>query len=238
MGGTGPITPAAVQVQNNADILAGLVMHQLVRPGAPFIYGSMPTVFDMRTTIGAYGAPEFHMNIAAASNIAKWYGLPFYGTGAITDARNIDPQCMAELEMTLFSSMMSDATFVHDVGLLDHCRNISPMAIYFANEIIEQLKHYACGIEVNDKTMMLDVIDQVGPGGHYLEEMSTLKNFKKFWYPKVFTRYMVNPQESQVLKEATAALDKIVAEHRAPELPPEKEAILAKHEAELFARCK
>jgi len=236
MGGTGPITPAAILAQNNAEVLAGLVMHQLIRAGAPYIYGSMPTVFDMKTTIGSYGAPEFHRNIAAAAEMADFYGIPFYGSSAMSDSKNIDEQSMAEIEMSLFSSIMSKANLVHDVGLLDHCRNISPTAIYYANEIIDQLKHYINGIEVTDETLMLDVINEVGPGGHFLEHMSTLKNFKKHWYPKTFTRRMVNPEDSDINERVVAAIDKILETHVPKPLAPEKEAILAKHEAEILAK--
>ncbi|WP_130863198.1 trimethylamine methyltransferase family protein [Bacilliculturomica massiliensis] len=236
MGGTGPITQAGILAQNNAEVLAGLVMSQVIRQGAPYIYGSMPTVFDMKTTIGSYGAPEFHLNIAAAAEMAEFYGIPFYGSAAISDAKTIDPQSAAELEMTLFSAMLSKAGLVHDVGLLDHCRNISPMAIYLANEIIEQLKYYVRGVDVSDETLLLDVIGEVGPGGHYLEHVSTLKNFKKYWYPKVFERNMVNPEKSDLLEKGVEAIDTILATHVPAPLAPEKEAILARHEAELLSR--
>jgi len=168
--------------------------------------------------------------------MADFYGIPFYGSSAMSDSKNIDEQSMAEIEMSLFSSIMSKANLVHDVGLLDHCRNISPTAIYYANEIIDQLKHYINGIEVTDETLMLDVINEVGPGGHFLEHMSTLKNFKKHWYPKTFTRRMVNPEDSDINERVVAAIDKILETHVPKPLAPEKEAILAKHEAEILAK--
>lgn len=236
MGGTAPIEIAATLAQNNADVLVGMLIGQLVRPGSPYIYGSMPTVFDMRTTIGCYGAPEFHMAVAAASEMADFYGMPFYGTGTVTDAKTIDVQSVAEIEMTLFSSILSKATIVHDIGLLDHARNISPAAIYLSNEIIDQLTNYAKGVEVNDDTLLLDVIDKVGPGGHFLEDKSTRKRFKKMWYPKLFTREMVNPDESQIMDRIIADIDNILATHVPTPLAPEKEAILAAHEKELMGR--
>ena len=236
MGGTAPIEMAAALAQCNADVLVGMVISQLVRPGAPYIYGAMPSVFDMKSTIGCYGAPEFHLNVAAASEMAEFYGIPFYGTGTVTDSKFVDIQSVSEIEMSLFSSILSRATIVHDVGLLDHCRNISPAAIFIANEIIEQLSNYIKGIEVNDDTLLLDVINKVGPGGHFLEEPTTLKRFKKMWYPKFFRREMVNPDQSDIMDRVIASIDHILTTHVPTPLSEDKERILQHHEQELLNR--
>jgi trimethylamine--corrinoid protein Co-methyltransferase len=237
MGGTAPITPASALVQNNAEVLSGMVMTQIIREGAPYVYGSMPTVFDMKTTIGSYGAPEFHLAVAASSEMADYYGIPFYGTASVSDARTIDAQSVSEIEMSLFSSLMSKANLVHDLGLLEHARNISPAAIFLSNEIIDQLKHYIAGIEINDDNILLDVIKEVGPGGHYLNHMSTLNNFRKMWYPKTFTRDAVNPEESDLLERVAANIDDILENHVVPPLSENKEAILKKHEEKLMCRA-
>ena len=92
MGGTSPMSFAGTLAQCNADMLTGLVITQLVSEGAPFIYGAMPSVFDMRTTIGSYGAPEFHLLVAASSDLSAHYGIPFYGTAGCTDAKVLDEQ--------------------------------------------------------------------------------------------------------------------------------------------------
>lgn len=75
---------------------------QLLKKGTPIIYGAMPSIFDMKTTIGSYGAPEFNMLIAAASEIADYYKLPFYGTAGSTDAKTIDEQAVMELQCPVF----------------------------------------------------------------------------------------------------------------------------------------
>ncbi len=84
MGGTAPMSRAAALAQCNAEILAGLVLHQLAAEGAPFIYGAMPSILDMKTTVGSYGAVEFHLLVAAAGELSASYGLPFYGTAGCT----------------------------------------------------------------------------------------------------------------------------------------------------------
>ena len=98
------------------------------------------------------------------------------------------------------------------------------------------MSNYVKGIEVSDDTLLLDVIDKVGPGGHFLEEPTTLKRFKKMWYPKFFRREMVNPEETDVMDRVIAEIDHILATHVPAPLAPEKEEILRRHEQELLGR--
>jgi len=227
MGGTAPLSIAAALTQNNAEILAGVVITQAVKEGAPMIYGSMPTIFDMQTTVGSYAAPEFHKSIAAASELASYYNLPFYGTGGCSDAKTIDPQSVAEVEMELFSTILSKAHLVHDVGVLDHCNSVAPAMVVLANEMIDQLSTFSSGVEVTEKTLAMDIIKKVGHGGHYLNEMHTLKNFKSVWYPELFKRRMVNPDQSDILEMVNTKIDKILNTYEVPALDP---AILAEIE--------
>lgn len=218
MGGTSPITIAGALTQNNAEILAGVVITQAVNEGAPLIYGSMPTVFDMQTTIGSYGAPEFHKSVAAASELANYYNLPFYGTAGCSDAKTVDPQSVAEVQMELFSSILSKANIVHDIGVLDHCNSVAPAMVVLANEMINELSAYSSGVEVNEETLAMDVIKGVGHGGHYLNEMHTLSNFRSVWYPEFFKRRMVNPDQSDILEMVNAKIDTILETHEVPAL--------------------
>lgn len=227
MGGTSPMSFAGTLAQCNADMLTGLVITQLVSEGAPFIYGAMPSVFDMRTTIGSYGAPEFHLLVAASSDLSAHYGIPFYGTAGCTDAKVLDEQAVAETTMEIFSTLLSKANIVHDIGVMDHCNSVSPELVVLADEIIEGLKHYTQGVKVNEEELALDVIREVGPGGHYLTNVHTLRNFKKVWYPSLFSRDMQNSDESQVKGKIIAKINNIMDNHQVPQLD---ETILLKLE--------
>ncbi|AET67417.1 trimethylamine:corrinoid methyltransferase [Desulfosporosinus orientis DSM 765] len=218
MGGTSPMSFAGTLAQCNADMLTGLVITQLVSEGAPFIYGSMPSVFDMRTTIGSYGAPEFHLLVAASSELAAYYGIPFFGTAGCTDAKVLDEQAVTETTMELFSTMLSKAHIIHDIGVMDHCNSVSPELVVLADEIIEGLKHYTQGVEVNGEELALEVIKEVGPGGHYLTNMHTLSNFRKVWYPDLFSRDMQNSNESQVKGRVKDKIKNIMENHQVPQL--------------------
>lgn len=218
MGGTSPMSAAATLAQCNAEALTGLVISQLVNSGAPFIYGAMPSIFDMRTTIGSYAAPEFHLNVAAMADLVAYYNLPFYGTAGCSDAKVIDEQAVAEATMQIFSTILSKANIVHDVGVMDHCNSVSPELVVLADEIIEGLKHYSQGIEVDEEEFALDVIEKVGPGGHYLTEEHTGENFKKVWYPSLFSRKMQNEDYSQVRTKIKNKINDILREHQVPSL--------------------
>jgi trimethylamine--corrinoid protein Co-methyltransferase len=233
MGGTSPMSFAATLAQCNAEALTGLVITQLVNEGTPFIYGAMPSIFDMRTTIGSYGAPEFHLLIAAASEIVAHYGIPFFGTAGCTDAKVIDEQAVSETTMEIFSTLMSKANLIHDVGVMDHCNSVSPELVVLADEIIEGLGHYAGGIEVNEEELALDVINKVGHAGHYLNEAHTIQNFKKIWYPNFFSREMENKDESQVRIKIKEKINDIICNHQVPALDNKITAELEKWDNKL-----
>ncbi len=188
MGGTSPLSFAATLAQTNAEILSGLVIHQAKNEGAPFIVGSMPATFDMKTTIGTYGSPELHMMVAAASELSHYYDMPFYGTCGCTDAKSMDYQTVMEVTMSVFSSLLSRPNMVHDTGIMNHGKTISPELVLLVNEIIDMLKLYRNGIEVNNETLALDLIKEIGPGGHYLSCEHTCSNFRKIWYSEFLDR--------------------------------------------------
>lgn len=198
MGGTAPMSFSGTLIQCNAEVLTGLVLTQLARESSPFIYGAMPSIFDMKTTIGSYGAPEFHLMVAAAAEMAAYYSLPFYGTAGCTDAKPLDEQAVAEMTMELFSSTLSKANLVHDLGVMDHCNSVSPEMVVLADELISGLKAYARGIDLSDLSEVVDLIGKVGPGNHFLEDEHTLKHFRNIWYPRLLSRAMKNKEHSEI----------------------------------------
>ena len=233
MGGTSPMSAAATLAQCNAEILAGLVLAQLASEGAPFIYGAMPSIIDMRTTIGSYAAPEMHRNIAAMAEVAAHYGLPFYGTAGCSDAKILDQQGAAEISYNIFSAMLSKANIVHDIGIMDHCNNVSPEAAVFADELIEAFKRYNSGISVEDEDFAMDVIKEVGHGGHFIETEHTLENFGSVWYPDILSRKMQNPDESDIMPKINKRVRDILENHEVPRCSQERLDILERWEKKL-----
>ncbi|MBA7674556.1 Glycine betaine methyltransferase [subsurface metagenome] len=187
-GSTSPATFVGTIVQGSAESLSGLVLAQLIRPGAPFIYGAFSTIMDMSTMVFSYGAAEMSLMVAAMSQIAQQYKIPFFGTAGCSDAKFPDPQAATEAAFSCLSSALSGANLVHDSGWLDHGSVVSPSHQVLVNEILYMVKQYMNGMLVNDETLALELIDRVGPGGNYMQEEHTFKHFRDVWYSKLFDR--------------------------------------------------
>jgi len=188
-GATSPVTFAGTIVQGSAESLGGLVIAQLVRSGAPAIYGAFNTIMDMVTPVFSYGAVEMNLMTAAMAQMARHYKLPFFGTAGCSDAKSDDdPQAIVEATFSCLSSGLSGANLVHDLGLLDHSDLISPKYLVLVDEILCMVSQYMKGIAINDETLALDLIDRVGPAGNYLEAAHTRRNFRTVYYSKLFDR--------------------------------------------------
>jgi trimethylamine--corrinoid protein Co-methyltransferase len=224
-GSTAPATFAGEIVQGSAESLSGLVLAQLVNPGAPFIYGAFTTVMDMKTTIFSYGSPEMSLMVAAMSQLAQFYELPFFGTAGCSDAKFPDAQAAAEVAFSCLSQALVGANLVHDAGSwLDHGSLASPAFMVLVNEILYMVMQYMKGLPVNDETLALEQIDKVGPGGHYLYEDHTFNHFKDVWYTDLFDRsvYDIWVQEGSIkfdqrLQEKTERM----MDHQPEPLPDE-----------------
>ena len=223
-GSTGPASFAGNIVQGSAESLSGLVFVQLIREGAPFIYGAFTTVMDMRTTIFSYGAPEMTLMTTAMAQMAQFYNVPFFGTAGCSDAKLPDSQAAAEATYSCYASALSGANLIHDCGLLDHGSLVSPTFMVLVNEVIDMVRQFLHGVQVTDETLALDVIDRVGPGGHFVEEDHTLKHFRNVWYPKLFDRSVYDvwlEQGGRRFEERLRERTLKVMEHEPLQLPPD-----------------
>ncbi len=188
-GGTSPVTLSGSIICSNAECLAGLVLHQLVKKGAPFIYGYVYGAMDMMTTMNVYGGPELGMVHAIMADLAKFYDLPLYGTSGCTDALEIDAQAGTESMYSILCAALSGQNLVHDnaytgVGAIG---NLS--MILLVNEQISFAKRFVQGINYDESSFAIDLIDKVGYGGDYVSQKHTAKHFRnEVYYPKFFNR--------------------------------------------------
>jgi trimethylamine--corrinoid protein Co-methyltransferase len=187
-GSTAPASFAGAVVQGTAESLSGLVITQMVRQGAPFVYGAFATIMDMRTTIFSYGAPEMILMGAALAQMAQYIKLPYFGTAGCSDAKLPDSQATAEATLSCQSAALSGANLIHDCGLLDHGCLASPAFMVLVNEVLYMIHQFTRGILVDEETLAVDVINQVGPGGHFMGEEHTMKYFREVWYSNLFDR--------------------------------------------------
>jgi len=188
MGGTAPMSPGAVTVQLCAESLSALTVHQLKSPGAPFIFGGMASVMDMRTTVFSYGAPEFQRGNALMAEMADVFGLPNFGTAGTSDAQVFDGQAVMEATSSCILAYLSGADLVHDVGLLGNATVVMPEMIVATNEIVAMLPHLIGQLTVSQADLALDVFRDVGPGGEFVTHEHTLAHFRDVWYPDLLFR--------------------------------------------------
>jgi len=236
-GATAPATFAGCLCIANAEVLSHIVVLQIKNPGAPVILGSIPNIMDMKTSICPYGAPELSLMVGAFTELCHYYGIPMFGTAGCTDAGTIGSQAAAEITYSIFTSIMTGADLVHDVGLMDHATMLSPELAVLSNEIIDMVKVLTRGIEISDETLALDLIEKVGPRSNYLEEMHTLTHFRNFWSPNVFDRSMTRDSETKDCEQLlNAKTIEILRTHKPKSMPDDLIKELKKMEEGWFKR--
>jgi trimethylamine--corrinoid protein Co-methyltransferase len=216
----------------NAECLTGLIITQLVNPGAPFLYGYNAATLDMKTSIVSYGCPEWSMSMMAGSDLARFYGLPAWGFGGASDSNKVDAQFGAEATFSIMSAFLSRTTLVHDVGYIEHGSTSSLEALVVADEIIRMTRFMVDGIAINETTLALEVIDRARPGGGFLADDHTLDNWRwAQWTPDLIDRNRYDRWAKRGSKDMFARANerarKLLAEHDVPPLSDEVEAVIA-----------
>jgi trimethylamine--corrinoid protein Co-methyltransferase len=224
-GATAPITIAGHTCLGVAESLFGLVIHQLTAPGAPFLFGIGPAVLDMVTAQSSYNAVEYLMTYLAMIDMAKWLDLPNWGYAGTSDAQVFDAQAGLEIAQLTFLAMQQGSNLNHDVGYLDFGLTGSLEEIVLVDEFVGMNRKLLGGIEVNRDTLAVDVIAEVGPGGHFMTHDHTYDHLREQFRPTVLNRYGREKWEEQGLQDAREKARrkalKLVAEHQVPALPAE-----------------
>jgi trimethylamine--corrinoid protein Co-methyltransferase len=188
-GATAPSTLAGTAVQALTESLFGIVVSQIRKPGASLIIGGLMSNMDMRTTVYCYGSPEMALLSAAYTDITKWLGVPEYETAGCSDAKMFDEQAAMEATINIATAALIGGNMIHDVGYLEQGLTSSMEMMVASDEIIDMVKRILRGIPVTDATRALDVMETVGPGGHYLEHDHTYERFRtEIWRPKLIDR--------------------------------------------------
>lgn len=228
-GSTAPITGAGLFVIYLAGALSGLAILQLKARGAKVCLGGVPQAMDLRTAAPAYGSPETSLYGAALSDISRYLDVPFMGTAGVTESKVLDTQAAIESSIQVMLSGLSGATMVHDVGMLDSTDTGSLELLIMNDEVIAMTRRILRGIEVSDDTLMLDLIDEIGPGGHFMSaEETAYRCRREIWMPELMDRQnRTNWQESGALTmcdRVRARLHQILKTHVPPPLTSEAEA--------------
>jgi trimethylamine--corrinoid protein Co-methyltransferase len=204
-GATSPITIAAALAQQNAEVLAGVALTQLVRPGAPVVYGGFVTPADMRSGGPAFGTPEGAWALLAGGQLARYYGLPYRGSGSLTNAKMPDAQAAYESMWTFWPAILSHANMImHAVGWLDGGLTASYEKFMLDAEMLAMFSHFLAGFTIDDDTLALEIMAAVGPGGHHLSTSHTAAHCRtEFYQTGLFDRRNYESWLSSGAEDAT-----------------------------------
>lgn len=208
-----PISPAGTLILLTAELLAGLVFSQLIRPGTPVILGSLPSFFDMKALVDYYDPLTFLLNLACAEMMAH-YHLPHAGTSGSGLGWGMDLLAGGLLWIDHLASCLGKVGLAPFVGGNLGSKAFAPALVVYSNEIIEQARRFASGFALDKESAALDDITQVGAGGHFLTTPLTLNRFRQEYYTShIFPRLSLEtwlekgqPQAIQLLRERTMAL--------------------------------
>jgi trimethylamine--corrinoid protein Co-methyltransferase len=224
-----PVTMASAIAQQNAEALAGVAFSQLVNPGAPVIYGGFTTNVDMQSGSPAFGTPEGALALLCGAQLARHYGLPYRGSGGLSNAKAPDAQAAYETQMTLWPAVLAHANMVlHSAGWLEAGLVCSLEKFILDVEGLAMMHRFLAGIEVNDEALALDAIAGVGPGGHHFGTAHTLAHYRDAFY-----RPIVSDRQNYESWQENGALDAAQRAHRVAgqlldsyEQPPIDESIV------------
>lgn len=215
-GATAPITLAGCQVIWTVGALVGLVLSQLRREGAPYlIAGWGGNQLDLRALVQPYADPD---KAGVAQAMAHYFGLPMFALGGCSDSKCLDQQAGIELALTLMMNALSGGHIVHDLGYLESGLCYSFVQLALCDEILGWIEYSLRGVDVSEEALAVDLIDEIGPSGQYLDHEHTLTHFRSRWYPSLMDR---NNYDNWLARGATTLqqrtterVEKILTEHQ------------------------
>ncbi|MGH2521171.1 MAG: trimethylamine methyltransferase family protein [Anaerolineales bacterium] len=182
-GAMSPITIASALAQQNAETLAGVALTQLVRPGAPAIYGGFTTNVDMKSGSPAFGTPEGAWALIAGAQLARYYHLPYRGSGSLTTSKLPDAQAAYETQWTIWPCVLAHTNLImHAAGWLEAGLTASFEKFIIDAEALGMFYHFLDGFTIDDATLALDMIAEVGPGGHHFGTPHTQARYSTEFY--------------------------------------------------------
>ncbi len=234
-GGSGPVTLDGVLALQNAEILAGITLAQLVRPGAPVIYGSTSSAMDMKTGALSIGAPELSKNIHLVAQMARFYNLPSRSGGGLTDALCADAQAGVESALALSTAARGGINFIlHSCGILGSYIAMSFEKFLVDEETCGMIRSMIKPLALTDESIDLDMIKGVGIGGQYLTHPKTFQLCRtEFYMPGLMSRQNTDAWtkggKKRIDQMAEDKVSQRLAAYEKPEIDPEIEKKLTEY---------
>ena len=220
-GVNSPVTTAGCMASMNAGTLLGVVLAQLVREGTPVgVPGWNGGPYNLQTMVGNYVLADEQ---GVATSMGKFYDLPVFGLGGSTDSKVLDHQCGAEAMVSLVYALLNGANIVHDVGFMDAGLQYSFQLLAMCNEHLGFLRAANAGVAVDDESLALAVVEELGPDGDYLSHDHTLRNFRRAYHSKMVDKrpYSQWVEQGATTMEQRAAkhVDRLLEKHEPEPLP-------------------
>jgi len=219
-GTTGPVTMAGNVALNNAGVLVGIVLAQLVREGTPVVVpGFGGDALDLRTMVDPYAEPDHR---GMVPSLAHHYGLPMFSLAGGSDSKTVDQQAATDASLTMLIDALAGAHLIHDSGYLESglCGSLAQLAI--CDEIAAWIRAAIGPVEISDETLALDLIDRLGPDGSFLDADHTIAHYRERWYPTLIDRLSHSAWQARgattLAERAAARVDRILTGHRTPPL--------------------
>jgi len=224
-GAMAPATIAGALAQQHAEAMAAIAFAQIVQPGCPVMYGGFTSNVDMKSGAPAFGTPEYAKAVIAGGQLARRIGVP-YRTSGVNAANGVDSQAAYEAMMSLWPAVMAHGNMVkHAAGWMEGGLTASFEKMVVDAELLQMMTDFLMPLEVNEDTLGLDAIREVGPGGHFFGTAHTLARFETAFYPPLLSdwRNFETWEEAGrplTLDHANRLVKELLAEYHPPPLDP------------------
>ena len=224
-GAMAPVTLAGALAEQHAEALAGLVMTQVARPGAPFVYGGFTSNVDMKSGAPAFGTPEYMKTAIVGGQLARRLGLPYRSSNA-NAANSLDAQAAYESVFSLWGAIMGGVNFLmHGAGWMEGGLQASFEKMALDADLLAMVAEFLKPLKVDEAELALEAMREVGPGGHFFGAEHTQSRYRTAFFPPMISDW--RNYESWREAGAPTALDaaeRIVAERLRDFVAPPLEA--------------
>jgi trimethylamine--corrinoid protein Co-methyltransferase len=242
-GAMAPVTLAGTLIQQNAEALAGIVYSQMVRAGAPVVYGSFMTNVDLKSGAPVFGSPESQLALIAGAQMARRYKLPFRSGGMFSSAKIPGAQSAYESVMTMLPAIQSGVNFIlHAAGWLENGLAAGYEKFVLDCEVLGMLHTYVKGIDLSEDARAMESLSSVPPGGHHLGTVHTMERFTDAFYRAELFDYKdvdtwVEEGSTPATEKASQRVEQLLAKYQAPvldeSLDEQLQSFIAKRKKEL-----
>jgi trimethylamine--corrinoid protein Co-methyltransferase len=227
-GTTGPVTLAGNVAVNNAGVLAGLVLANLVREGAPVVVPGFGGEFlDLRTMVDPYAEPD---SLGVVPSLAHHYGLPMFALAGGSDSKAVDQQAATDAALTMLLTALAGGHLIHDSGYLESGLTGSLAQLAICDEIAAWIRASIGPVAMDDEAFALDLVHDLGPDGMFLEAQHTIDHYRDHWYPTLIDR-LSRPAwlargGATLGGRASSRVETILAKHQVAPLPEAAEQVI------------